>query len=232
MSRLAIIPARGGSKRIPLKNIKLFLGKPIISYSIEAAKNSNLFDEIMVSTDSLEIKRISESLGASVPFLRSQRNSDDHATTADVIIEVLEEYKKVGKEFDEVCCIYATAPFVTPRKLQEAFKLLAERKANSVYPVVPFSYPILRSLIIEENGYIQMKWPKYLNARSQDIPTFYHDVGQFYCAKSEAVLEFKTFTCPKAYPLIYNELEVQDIDNLIDWEVAELKYNLLKSQNE
>ena len=146
MTKLCIIPARGGSKRIPKKNIKLFLGKPIIAYSIEAAIESKLFDVVMVSTDDDEIKEIAISYGASVPFLRSKKNSDDFATTYDVIEEVLLKYKEVGENFEIACCIYSCAPFVTKEKLNESLKLLNTNKYDSVFPVIQFEFPIQRAL--------------------------------------------------------------------------------------
>lgn len=223
---VAIITARGGSKRIPRKNIKLFLGRPIIQYSIAAALQSDCFDEVMVSTDDKEIAEISKNLGASIPFYRSEKISDDHATTADVIEEVLAEYKKLGKEFDYFCCIYPTAPFVNKEKLKEAMKILNEKDVDSVFPVVKFSYPIQRGLKIE-NELVKMIWPENLNARSQDLMPAYHDAGQFYCMGTKKFLEQKKIFAERSFPIITSELEVQDIDNEEDWKVAELKYKIL-----
>ena len=220
---VAIITARGGSKRIPRKNIKLFLGQPIIKYSIEAAIKSGCFGEVMVSTDDKEIAEISKKLGATVPFYRSEKTSDDHATTADVIAEVLAEYKKSGKEFDYFCCIYPTAPFITSEKLKEAMRILSEKNADSVFPVAKFSYPIQRGLKIED-GFIKMFWPENLTTRSQDLEPAYHDAGQFYFMKVKSFLEQKRVFAEKSIPLIADEMEVQDIDNEEDWKVAELKY--------
>lgn len=228
---IAIIPARGGSKRIPRKNIKNFLGRPIISYSIEAALNSGLFSEVMVSTDDEEIKEVSLKYGASVPFMRSEKNSNDFATTADVLIETLSEYAKKSIEFDYLCCIYPTAPFVTPEKLISAFSLLEEKKADTVFPAVKFSYPIFRSLKIDEQGKVAMFWPENLNARSQDLPAAYHDAGQFYWAKADAFLENKKMFTDNSFPIIMDEREVQDIDNEEDWNLAEVKYKLLLQKN-
>ncbi len=223
---LAIITARGGSKRIPRKNIKLFLGRPIIEYSIDAAKNAGCFDEVMVSTDDKQIGEMAASMGASIPFIRSAETSNDHATTADVIAEVLNEYKKAGKEYKYCCCIYPTAPFVTSEKLNTAYQKLIISGAESVVPVVRFGFPILRSFKIE-NGLIKMNWPEYMNARSQDLPGAYHDSGQFYFLKVENFLKnnklFTDFTVPYEMP----ESEVQDIDNEEDWKVAEIKYTFL-----
>ena len=223
---LAIITARGGSKRIPKKNIKKFLGKPIIAYSIEAAIGSGLFDEVMVSTDCEEIAAIAREYGAVVPFMRSSAASDDYATTADVLLEVLGDYSERGTKFDLLCCIYPTAPFVMPDKLLAAYKMLQEQNADAAIPVVPFSYPPLRGLVIEDT-YVKMKWPENLNVRSQDLGSMYHDSGQFYFVRVDAFLKEKTLTCKKTIAMILSELEVQDIDNETDWKLAELKYKLL-----
>jgi len=223
---LAIITARGGSKRIPRKNIRDFLGKPVIAYVIDASIKSNLFEEVMVSTDDSEIAEVAQKYGARVPFVRSAENSDDFATTDDVLVEVLEEYKKLGKNFEYACCLYPTAPFVTPQKLQQAFKLLVESQADSVFPVVAFSYPIWRSLRIE-NGRLVMNFPENLNKRSQDLAIAYHDAGQFYFFRVENFLTKRKIFSDFSLPLLVSELEAQDIDNETDWKLAELKYRLL-----
>jgi N-acylneuraminate cytidylyltransferase len=223
---LAIITARGGSKRIPRKNIRDFLGKPVIAYVIDASIKSNLFEEVMVSTDDSEIAEVAQKYGARVPFMRSAENSDDFATTDDVLVEVLEEYKKLGKNFEYACCLYPTAPFVTPQKLQQAFKLLVESQADSVFPVVAFSYPIWRSLRIE-NGRLVMNFPENLNKRSQDLAIAYHDAGQFYFFRVENFLTKRKIFSDFSLPLLVSELEAQDIDNETDWKLAELKYRLL-----
>lgn len=223
---LAIITARGGSKRIPRKNIKSFLGKPIIQYSIEAAKNAGCFNEVMVSTDDIQISEMASSMGAAIPFIRSAETSNDHATTADVIAEVLNEYKNIGREFTYCCCIYPTAPFVTAEKLSKAYQKLISSGAESVVPVVRFGFPILRSFKIED-GLVKMNWPEYMNTRSQDLPGAFHDCGQFYFIKVKDFLQnkklFTDFTVPYEMP----ESEVQDIDNEEDWKVAEIKYTFL-----
>ena len=231
MSCLAIITARGGSKRIPKKNIKEFCGKPIIAYSIEAALTSGIFDEVMVSTDSNEIADIAVKYGAQVPFMRSKNNSDDFATTHDVLCEVVNDYKeKQGKVFDFVCCLYPTAPFVTANKLKETFDMLNTSKVDQVVPVVRFSFPPQRCFIINEEGDMKYKWPENQSKRSQDLEPYYHDAGQFYFYdakvfyESKAPLDFKT----KAY--ILSDLEVQDIDNMEDWQIAEIKYKLMQQR--
>jgi UDP-4-amino-4,6-dideoxy-N-acetyl-beta-L-altrosamine transaminase/pseudaminic acid cytidylyltransferase len=224
---LALIPARGGSKRIPHKNIKNFLSRPIISYSIKAAIDSNLFDEVMVSTDDKEIAEIAQKYGAKVPFLRSIKNSSDHATTADVIEEVLTEYLKRGIKYDYVCCLYATAPFITPEKLVKAKKRLEELEVDSVFPVTRFNSDIKRSFRIEDGGRLKMNWPKYSNIRSQDIVAAYHDAGQFYFLDVKNFLVQKRIFTNNTLPIITSELEAQDINNDEDWKIAEFKYKAL-----
>ena len=182
MKNIAIIPARGGSKRIPRKNIRPFLGKPVIAYSIAAALQSGLFDEVMVSTDDEEIAEVARQYGAKVPFMRSATTADDYATTADVMLEVLECYKKQGIEFDTLCCVYSTAPFVTADSLKSAYHLLAEKKFDAVFTAVAYSYPVQRGLKIDD-GKIRMVWPEYRKSRSQDLETIYHDAGQFYVSR-------------------------------------------------
>ena len=226
MRKIAIITARGGSKRIPRKNIKEFCGKPILAYSIEAALKAGMFDEVMVSTDDEEIAEIAKKYGAKVPFYRSEKTANDFATTSDVILEVLEEYQKRGQEFDAFCCIYPTAPFITAGRLKEGMELLKEKKPDSVMPVVSFSFPPQRCVVIKEERLVP-KWPENMPKRSQDLEPYYHDCGQFYCVDTRRFLEEKVILMPNTYPLILSELEVQDIDNEVDWKLAELKYRLL-----
>ncbi|WP_371372070.1 pseudaminic acid cytidylyltransferase [Sporomusa aerivorans] len=229
MSSIAIITARGGSKRIPRKNIKEFCGKPIIAYSIQAALESNLFEEVMVSTDDQEIAEIAISYGAKVPFYRSEKTSDDYAVTADVLREVLAEYKDIGKSFTWLCCIYPTAPFVTAGKLQAAFTSLQAAGADALVPVVKFSYPPQRCFFIKNNN-LAYKWPEYIKTRSQDLEPFYHDAGQFYFVKTN-VFEDKFTLVPEAtIPCLLDEMEVQDIDTIDDWEIAEIKYQAMISR--
>lgn len=226
MSNLCIIPARGGSKRIPRKNIKDFLGKPIIAYSIEAALKSELFDEVMVSTDDLEIAEIAQKYGAKVPFLRSEKNANDFATTYDVVEEVLLSYKQKEIEFDNLCCIYPCAPFVTEKILKQAKEKLDIENLNTVFPILSFSFPIQRALKIEKNK-ISMLYTEYSLTRSQDLEVAYHDAGQFYWAKTKELLKTKNFVSTNTGFIIISELEGQDIDNEIDWKLAELKYQLV-----
>ena len=223
---VAIITARGGSKRIPHKNIRDFCGKPIISYSIEAALSSGVFDEVMVSTDDETIASIARSFGAAVPFMRSAESANDYASTDDVIAEVLRAYEAGGPRFDRFCCIYPTVPFVTAEKLKNAMALLDQ--AESVMPVVAFSYPPQRGIILE-NGRIRRKYPEFLTARSQDLEKMYHDCGQFYACRTDAFFRDSTTDVDDLIPMIMPEMEVQDIDTEEDWAIAELKYR--KMQN-
>lgn len=223
---LAVIPARGGSKRIPKKNIKFFLGKPILVYSIEAAIKCELFEDVMVSTDDKEIAQIAEQSGAIVPFYRSKEASNDFATTAEVLIEVINEYKKTDKNFDWVCCIYPTAPFVTGEKLLDAWNFLIQQNCNALTPVAKFSYPPQRSFLLN-NKYLEYNWPENRNKRSQDLQPFYHDVGQFYFLKVDKLLEEKSLLLEKTIPYIIEDMEMQDIDNESDWMLAELKYKAM-----
>lgn len=229
MNNLAIIPARGGSKRIPRKNIKDFLGKPIIAYSIEVALKSQLFSEVMVSTDDEEIAELAIKYGAKVPFLRSDENANDFATLADVFVEVVNQYKQIGREFENICCILPTAPLTTSNRIQKAFKKLVDKDLESVVPVVEFSYPILRALKFNDDNKLKMIWPEYLKARSQDLKPAYHDSGSFYWVKKNALLDQRTLFCKNGSAIILPETEVQDIDSETDWKLAELKYKLLNA---
>lgn len=223
MKNIAIITARGGSKRIPKKNIKEFCGRPIIAYSIRAAIESEAFDEVMVSTDSEEIAEIARSFGAKVPFLRSEKTSDDFATTSDVIKEVIEEYGKIGQNFDCICCIYPTAPFVTREKLSAAIGMVEVSNVDGVIPVVRFSFPPQRAFVVRE-GKLMYKYPEYALERSQDLEPQYHDCGQFYICKTEAFLRCGSMVADNVMPLIIPEEEVQDIDTISDWNIAEIKF--------
>lgn len=226
--KIAIITARGGSKRIPKKNIKNFCGKPIIAYSIEAALESGIFAEVMVSTDSEEIAQIAKNYGAEVPFMRSERTAGDFATTSDVIMEVIEEYRKRGREFDYICCIYPTAPFATSETLKAAMKIMEEVNPVEVMPVVQFSYPPQRCLVIDENQNMRYKYEEYIQSRSQDLEKQYHDAGQFYIYNTEKYLRLNGNIMGGIRPIIVSEMQVQDIDNEEDWKIAELKYRLMR----
>lgn len=227
---VAIITARGGSKRIPRKNIKDFLGKPIIAYSITAALEAGCFDEVMVSTDDQEIADVALRCGAKVPFFRSAETSNDYSTTADVLVEVISEYRNRGQEFAYACCIYPTAPFVTAKKLKLGHDLLVTSGADSALPVVRFGYPIQRALKIEENR-LGMIWPEHLNSRSQDLMPAYHDSGQFYWFRVESFLTSRKLFAEHTVPIEMPESEVQDIDNEEDWKMAEMKYRILFGAN-
>ncbi len=229
MKTLAMITARGGSKRIPRKNIKEFNGKPIMAYSIEAAIRSGAFDEVMVSTDDQEIADIARKYGASVPFMRSEKTANDFATTVDVIDEVISEYRNSGKDFDVFACIYPTAPFITADKLKEAVEKLSSSDADSLIPVVRFSYPPQRAMEIRD-GKLVFRHPENLSTRSQDLEPHYHDAGQFYIARTESFLKNKGIMVGQILPIELSELEVQDIDNEVDWKLAEMKYKLLQDK--
>lgn len=226
MKSIAIITARGGSKRIPKKNIKEFCGKPIIAYSIEAALKAETFDEVMVSTDSEEIAEIAKSYGAKVPFMRSEATSNDFATTADVLLEVIENYKKNGQNFDCFACIYPTAPFITAQKLLEAMNSLRKTEADSVISVVKYGFPPQRAFLIE-NGMIKYQYPQYERTRSQDLEPVYHDCGQFYICTCNSFMQNHSLIQKNTIPYIIPDEEVQDIDTMSDWAIAEAKYAVL-----
>lgn len=226
MTAIAIIPARGGSKRIPGKNIKEFCGRPIISYSIEAATRSGLFEEVMVSTDDDRIAGIAKQCGAQVPFLRTKENSGDFADITDVCFEVLGQYKNIGKHYDAVCCILPTAPFVSAEKIAVAGKMLDSGNFDCVFPVVEYGYPIQRSLKAD-GDYVKMLWPENFHKRSQDFEKKYHDAGQFYFIKTNALEAEKKIFVKRAGAIFLTGLEAQDIDTETDWKLAEIKYKML-----
>lgn len=227
---LAVITARGGSKRVPRKNIKEFCGKPMIEYSIKAALESGIFDEVMVSTDDDEIAETAKKAGAQVPFMRSEKTSGDMAMTHEVIVEVLRQYQERGREFDVVCCIYPTAPFLTAGRLRESMDKLQQMQADGVVPVVRYSFPPQRCFVIED-GLVQYKWPQNRLKRSQDLEPYYHDCGQFYMMRVQPFFAEQSMVLEKTVPVIMDEMEVQDIDTVEDWEMAEMKYRLLQEKN-
>lgn len=229
MKKIAIIPARGGSKRIPRKNIKPFLGKPILSYSIEAALNSKLFDIVMVSTDDREIAQIALQCGAEVPFLRSEKNSSDIATTIDVIEEVLAGYQQQNQRFDFTCCIYPCAPLLDKNILITAFNKLIADNLDCVFPILKYGHPIQRALKINNKDRIEMIWPENMQVRTQDFEERFHDLGQFYMFRTEKVISEKKLWNANTGYIELKEIESQDIDNMADWELAEFKYKYLKS---
>lgn len=228
---IAIIPARGGSKRIPRKNIKDFLGKPIIAYSIEAALESALFEEVMVSTDDAEIAAVAARFGAKVPFTRSAATSNDFATTFQVIEEVIREYGNLKKEFLKGCCIYPTAPFVSPKILSAGLALLSQYQYDSVFPVMKFSYPIQRALKKNSEGKMEMFYPEMINARSQDLEAAFHDAGQFYWFDVATLQKKQKLWTNNTGIIEIRESEGQDIDTAEDWKLAEHKFQLLQKRN-
>lgn len=228
--KLAIITARGGSKRIPRKNIREFCGKPIMAYSIEAALNAKCFDEVMVSTDDEEIASIARKYGAVVPFMRSEQASNDLATTAEVLFEVLFEYKKRGINPDFICGIYPTAPFITAKTLHKAMSMIVEDDTvDSVFPVVRFSYPIQRALYMKD-GIVAMFHPENLLTRSQDLEPAYHDVGQFYWLRVNTFIKNPSLIPTNTAGILLPEWQVQDIDNIDDWILAEIKYRMTQEK--
>ncbi|MBQ4036859.1 MAG: pseudaminic acid cytidylyltransferase [Clostridia bacterium] len=234
MKRLAIIPARSGSKRLPGKNIKEFCGKPMLSYGITAALESGLFDTVMVSTDSETIAEIARKYGAEVPFLRSAEAASDTAVDYDVQREVIGEYKKRGMEFDQMAYIYPCAPFIQPKHVKAAMEKLEKTGAILVSAVTAFSFPPLRSYYIDENDRICLRFPEYYSCRSQDLQTLYHDCGMMYAydlhrlfVEGETRQEHWARVFAESAPVIIPEEECQDIDTLSDWIVAEQKYRML-----
>jgi pseudaminic acid cytidylyltransferase len=231
MNAVAIITARGGSRRIPRKNIRDFLGKPILGYPIAAVMESGCFEEVMVSTDDAEIAEIARRFGASVPFMRSAKTSDDFAATADVLREVLAEFAQRGREFEAACCIYPTAALMTPERLRQGKRTLEnDATIDSVAPVLRFGYPIQRALKIE-NTRLSMISPEYMNSRSQDLMPAYHDAGQWYWLRTAAFLRTGKIFGDCCAPVILDETEAQDIDNEEDWRLAEMKYQLRKEMH-
>ena len=227
MPNLAIIPARGGSKRIPKKNIKLFLGKPIIAYSIELAIESNLFDDIIVSTDDIEIAKIAKDYGAQVPFFRSEINSSDFATTFDVIEEVINEQYLRNQVYENVCCIYPCAPLICKEFIINAFKVMKLSNFDTVFPVVKYGNQIQRALRLNDNR-IEMFYPQFQSTRSQDLEVAFYDPGQFYWAQTDQLIKGKQLFLHNSGYIVVDEMHAQDIDNEIDWKIAEIKYSLLK----
>lgn len=223
---IAIIPARGGSKRIPRKNIKLFYGKPMIAYSIETALQSGCFDKVIVSTDDQEIANIAKQYGAEIPFMRPTEISDDHATTIDVIHHAVTWYESQNINIDNVCCLYATAPFVCQNDLQQGLTLLTQEGVEFTFSATEFPFPIQRAIKIAKNGEISMFNPENALVRSQDLAPAFHDAGQFYWGKKQAFLEKKAIFAPHSRAVLLPRIRVQDIDTPEDWEMAEYLYQL------
>lgn len=231
MSIIAIIPARGGSKRIHKKNIKSFAGHPIIAYTIAAARETNLFDHIIVSTDSEEIAEVARHFGADVPFMRPPELSDDFTETAPVITHALRWYHQQHCCTDYFCCMYATAPFLRPEHIRRGFKLLKKNDATTAFSVTSFPYPIYRALKIDDHGRIRMIWPEYEHCRSNDLPESYHDAGQFYWGKTDAFLKESALFSKDAIPVKLPRYLVYDIDTPEDWQKAEKVFISLKASD-
>jgi len=227
---LAVIPARGGSKRLPGKNIRDFAGKPMLAWSVQAAHESGLFDTVMVSTDSEEIAEVARAAGASVPFLRSARTADDHAIILDVMAEVVERYEADGHRFDRLCCILATAPLLQASTLRLAADLMDREGFDTVFPVVAFGYPIQRALRRDAEGRTAMRQPEHYASRSQDLELAYHDAAQFYWMTREVSVARQSIFAGRAGSFIIDAMEAQDIDTLTDWRLAELKMQLATSR--
>ncbi len=223
-SRIAIIPARGGSKRIPRKNIKPFHGQPMIGYSIKAALESGVFDKVIVSTDDEEIASVARGLGAEIPFMRPPELANDHAGTGEVIVHALKWLTSQGEAYDAACCIYATAPFLDPVRLKEGWERLQEPGKRFAFSVTSYAFPIQRALRQTEDGSVEMFWPENLTKRSQDLEHAYHDAAQFYWGWREAWINGEITFSRISAPVILPRAQVVDIDTPEDWDVAELAY--------
>ena len=229
--RLCVIPARGGSKRIPRKNIKEFCGKPMIAYSIECALKSDLFDEVVVSTDDREIAAVAEAHGAMVPFIRPAELANDHAGTIPVIAHATEWFEAMGHIPSVVCCVYATAPFIQPNDLKLGLATLESGPWEYVFSATSFEFPIFRAFKRNEDDSVQMFYPEYFETRSQDLPEAYHDAGQFYWGRAGAWKEGKRFFERWSSTVMLPRWRVQDIDNPKDWDRAKVLMRLLREQD-
>jgi pseudaminic acid cytidylyltransferase len=230
--RLAVIPARGGSKRIPRKNIKVFCGKPMIAWSIEAALQSACFDRVIVSTDDAEIADVARQYGASVPFLRPAELSDDHTGTIPVIRHAIEWFNAQGQTVDEACCLYATAPFVNADDLRRGLDVLQANNCDYAFSVTSYAFPIQRAIRVTEQGRVEMFSPEHFNARSQDLQEAYHDAGQFYWGRAEAWCEGRMIFSPGSMPVMLQRHRVQDIDTPEDWVRAEWLFKAMQAHVE
>lgn len=228
--KIAVIPARGGSKRIPRKNIKDFCGKPIIAYSIQVALDSRLFDRIIVSTDDEEIASVARSFGAETPFMRPPELSDDHVGTASVIRHAISWVNKNDGPVDIACCIYATAPFVKASFLRQGYERLRASGKEFAFSVTSFPFPIQRSVRIRPDGALDAMYPECVPLRSQDLDEAFHDAGQFYWGKSQAFLDDVTIFSAASVPIVLPRYLVQDIDTLEDWKRAELMFKVLQEE--
>lgn len=227
--KLAVIPARGGSKRIPRKNIKLFCGKPMIAWSIEAARLSGCFERIIVSTDDAEIAEVAMLHGAEVPFMRPAELSDDHTGTLPVIAHAVRWEQEQAFSPDWVCCIYATAPFVQAADLQRGLEVAIASAADYAFSVTSYAFPIQRAIRITPNKRVEMFSPEHFNTRSQDLEEAYHDAGQFYWGRSQAWLAEKPLFSEFTAPVILSRHRVQDIDTPEDWERAEWQFKAMQA---
>lgn len=230
--RLCVIPARGGSKRIPRKNIKSFAGQPMISYSIQAALNSGCFDKVIVSTDDSEIAEVAKSFGAEVPFLRPAELSNDYAGTVSVIKHAIEWFEENQQKPSEVCCLYATSPFVQAKTISAAYQQFIEAGADYCFTATSFAFPIQRAIKLTANKRVQMFSPEHLSTRSQDLEEAYHDAGQLYWGKAEAWKAERPIFSESATVYLLTRHLVQDIDTPEDWLRAELMYQVLKRTGE
>lgn len=219
--KLAVIPARGGSKRIPRKNIKPFGGKPMIKWSIEAARDADIFDRIVVSTDDTEIAAVARDCGADVPFIRPAELSDDHTGTIPVVAHTIEWHHVHGHDLSHVCCIYATAPFIQSEDIRLGLETLIQSGADFAFSMASFAFPIQRAVRLRTDGRVEMVDPMQFETRSQDLPESYHDAGQFYWGTSSAWLSGAPIFGPVSVPVILPRYRVQDIDTPEDWERAE-----------
>lgn len=227
--RLAVIPARGGSKRIPRKNIKLFCGKPMIAWSIDAAILSGCFDEVVVSTDDQEIVEVAKHYGASAPFIRPVSLANDFVGTTPVVRHAIDWFKQIGKTPTLVCCIYATAPFIQVDDLRRGLELLLTNDCNFAFSVTSYPFPIQRAIKITQQGRVEMFQPELFNTRSQDLEEALHDAGQFYWGRAHAWLEDQVVFTSASVPIRLPRHRVQDIDTLEDWERAEWLFKALQS---
>ena len=228
--QLAVIPARGGSKRIPRKNIKMFHGQPMIAWSIQAAIDSGCFDEVWVSTDDEEIAAVAQTYGAKVPFLRPAHLSDDFATTADVMSHAVEEFGKINQVLpDYICCLYATAPFVTKADLVQGLeKIKNNSNLNYVFSATTYPFPIQRAIKLNEHDTVEMFSPQYFNVRSQDLEEAWHDAGQFYWGTAEAWLNKAMIFASQSSVVELPRFRVQDIDTQEDWDRAEWLFKAIQ----
>lgn len=232
MSTVAIIPARGGSKRIPRKNTREFCGKPMIAWSIEAAKVSGCFDKIIVSTDDREIANIAEQWGAEVPFIRPNNLADDHTGTLPVIHHAVQWLMDHEMMVDHACCLYATAPFVTADDIERGYQLIQQTGSSYAFSVTSYAFPIQRAIRITENGHVAMFNPEHFQTRSQDLEEAWHDAGQFYWGTAEAWLEERPIFGEDAVPVKLSRHRVQDIDTREDWVRAEWLFKAMRAQAE